>query len=140
MDTAVDPAEVAKYRDMMRHGRSLPSMATVAPPAPTTAKRRKKNPQVAGRFEDMNAFVDVTMAGLTRVEVNTWLTMFRYVDSKKQTVSVSVRTVAERAGANVRHVHKAIKLLTEKGLLERVKKGGINSGASVYRVHPTVTP
>ena len=140
MATGVDPAEVAKYREMMRGGRTLPSVETVGDQPTVQAKQRKRNPQSKGRFQELNAFVDVTMATLTRVEVTTWLTMYRYVDSKKNTVSLSVRTVSERAGANIRHIHKAIKSLSEKGLLERVKMGGINTGASVYRVHATVTP
>ena len=140
MDARVDPAEVAKCRAMLKNGGTMPSVeagrATVAQP---TAKR-KKNPHVAARFADMNAFVDVTMAGLTRAEVTTWFALFRYVDSRKQTVSVSVRTIAERTGTSYQHIHKAIASLIEKGLIERLKTGGINSGSSVYRVRPTVHP
>lgn len=88
----------------------------------------------------MNAFIDVTMAELTRAEVTTWFAIFRYIDSKKQTASVSVRTIAARTGTSYQHVHKAITSLIGKGLLERLKTGGINSGSSIYRVSPTAHP
>lgn len=131
--------EVAKYRKMLRNGGTMPSVEAPAP-TPEVLKPRKKNPHAAGRFGDMNAFIDVTMATLTRAEVTTWFAMFRYVDSKTQTVAVSVRTIADRSGTSFQHVHKAIASLLDKGLLERLKTGGINSGASVYKLKPTVHP
>lgn len=149
IDVALSP-EAAALREQLRNGGMLPASApgeTVDPLRnghrvldKSGAASRKKNPLAAARFGELNAFIDITMAGLTRAEVTTWFAMFRYVDSKKQTVSVSVRTIAERTGTSFQHVHKAIASLIDKGLLERLKTGGINSGSSVYRLRPTVHP
>ncbi|MBA4104967.1 MAG: hypothetical protein C0485_04335 [Pirellula sp.] len=105
--------------------------------AKTRAKSRK-NPQAAGRFRDLNSFIDQAMAGLTRAEIATWMTMFRYVDAKKGSVTVSIETIHRGTGTSIRHVHNAIRSLLAKGLIERLKVGGLNDGASVYRVHSTM--
>ena len=95
---------------------------------------KRKNPQAAGRFRELNSFIDLTMASLTRAEITTWLAMFRYVDAKKQTVTISIETISRGSGTSVRHVHRAIGSLLAKGLVKRLKVGGLNDGASVYRL------
>ena len=139
MATGVDPAEVAKYREMMRNGGTMPSVESGFAPVLNPVGKRKKNPQGAGRFADMNAFVDQTMASLTRAEIATWFALFRFNQSKSGTSRASVETIAQRAGTSKRHTMKAIASLMERGLVERVVTGGINRGSSVYRGNPLVT-
>lgn len=139
MATSVDPAEVARYREMMRGGRTLPSVGSSETlPVQATASR-KRNPKSMGRFQDINAFVDVTMAQLNRSELTTWLALFRFADGKTSVAQASVETIAARTGTSRQHTHKAIASLESKGLVERLRTGTVNSGASVYRIHALST-
>jgi predicted transcriptional regulator len=87
-----------------------------------------------GRFALLNAFVDFGMAGLNRREVAVWLVLYR--DARNGVAQTSYDGIAQRAGCDRRHVSRALRRLEELGLVEVVRRGGLNQGASSYRVCP----
>ena len=91
---------------------------------------RQKN---AGRFAVLNGFVDFTLAGLTRSEMAVWLVLYRDI-KPNGTARTSQADLARRTGSDGSTVRRAIKKLTDKGLLQIVRRGGIGRGASTYRV------
>lgn len=86
------------------------------------------------RFAVLNAFVDFTLAGLTRNEIATWLVLYR--DTRDGTARTSQADIARRAGVSDRTVRNAIRHLASKGLLRVVYRGGIGRGPSRYHVRP----
>ncbi len=117
-------------------------------PAPARPKGRKaskpagKSPkaQQAGRFAVLNAFVDVSMAGLPRAQITVWFVLFR--ETREGTARISVGQIANRAGVSYSKTVQAIKQLEERGLVEVVYRGGLNQGSSIYRAygHPRDPP
>ena len=134
MDTAVDPAEVAKYRDMMRNGRSLPSMAIVAPPAMPQHKPRKKTSQTTERFKTLNEFVDYSARLVDTTAQAVWMVLFRET-KPNGLASVSQGQIAERVGLSRRSAIRAVQTLENAKLITVVKRGKKNGGPSFYRVH-----
>ena len=135
MDAGVEAAEVAKYREMMRNGRTLPSI--VAPQTvPTTAKPRKKNPQAAGRFQVMNDFADTSAKSVSTTAQAAWWILFRETKSSGL-ASVSFNQVADAIGLQRRAAIRAIQELETAGLLTVVKRGSLNVGPSTYQIHAT---
>jgi hypothetical protein len=96
-----------------------------------------KGKATGDRFRILNAFVDGTLAGLSRSEIAVWLILFR--DTRDGTVRTSQENLAKRSGTSVRHVRKAIAELTAAGLLTVVFQGGLNRGPSRFRVNPLRT-
>lgn len=84
------------------------------------------------RFVVLNAFVDCSMAQLSKAEVATWLVLYR--DTRSGTATTSQADIARRIGASDRTVRNAIKRLGELGLLLVVRRGGLAQGPSKYRV------
>jgi hypothetical protein len=104
------------------------------PARPAKPKRRTRSE----RFATLNTFVDfgISEAGLTPAESLVWLILFR--DTKADgTARTAQRDVARRAGLDVRTVRRAVASLASRGMLRRVRRGRLNGGPSVYRVHPT---
>jgi hypothetical protein len=88
-----------------------------------------------GRFQCVNAFLDVTMAGLDRAELAVWLLLWR--DTKLDGLArTSQADLARRAGCNPRTVRRALAVLEVAGLVRVVCRGGLRKGLSVYRVDP----
>jgi hypothetical protein len=86
-----------------------------------------------GRFECINAFLDVTMANLDRAELAVWLLLWR--DTKPDGLARSSQSdLARRAGCNSRTVRRALVALQKVGLLTVVSQGGLPHRVSVYRV------
>jgi hypothetical protein len=103
------------------------------PPKPSKAK----GPTRAGRFQTINAFLDVTMAGLIPSERAAWLILWR--DTKRDGLArTSQADLARRAGITDRQIRKALAGLQRKGLLTIVHRGGLRRGSTVYRVHPLI--
>ena len=98
------------------------------------AKAGKPTRHTRDRFGTLNAFVDCTMADLSRAEALTWLVLWR--DTRNGTARTSADDIGRRIGASKRAVLTALQKLRDKGLLTRVYKGGLNRGPSTYRVHP----
>jgi DNA-binding MarR family transcriptional regulator len=85
----------------------------------------------------LNAFVDFTLAGLTRNEIAVWLVLYR--DTKDGTAGTSQADLARRAGVSDRTIRRALKRLEIAGLLKVVYRGGFRRGLTRYRVCPLKT-
>lgn len=102
------------------------------------AKGKPARRKAADRFAVLNAFVDVGMAGLSRVEMATWLVLYR--DTRDGTACTCMESIATRVGCSKRAVVEAVKRLRRRGLLIRVCKGNNLRGPSVYRLWPVPKP
>ena len=102
------------------------------------AKGKPGRRQTTDRFALLNAFVDVGMVGLSKVEAMAWLVLYR--DTRDGTACTSEESIATRVGCSKRAVAKAVGRLRRFGLLVQVFKGGINRGPSRYRVLPIPKP
>jgi CRP-like cAMP-binding protein len=101
-------------------------------PTPTAKPRRRTRSE---RFAVLNAFADYTLAGLGGAEAKVWLILFR--DTKANGLARTGQAdLARRAGLTVRGVQKTLDKLQTKGLVQVVRRGRLNTGPSVYRVHP----
>jgi len=96
-----------------------------------------KRKAAADRFATLNAFVDCSLAELSRSEIAVWLLLYR--DTRDGTARTSQENIAKRSGTSVRHVRKALASLTAAGLLTVVFQGGLNRGPSRFRVNPLGT-
>jgi len=108
----------------------------VLPPleAPARNKPKGKAGRRAGRFAILNRFIDVALRDLTRAETATWFVLYR--DTKHDgTAQTGQADIARRAGLSKRAVQTALQMLKAKGLVEVFRRGRLNSGASIYRVH-----
>jgi hypothetical protein len=122
-------------------GEELPPMDDDQPTPPDCRHRggtkgRTGNPRrkPAGRFAVLNAFVDFSLAGLSRAEIAVWLVLYR--DTRDGIARTSYDDLARRAGCNRRNVGRAIRRLERLGLLRIVHRGGFRRGVSRYRVRP----
>ena len=119
---------------------ALPPMRkSTATPRPNdkTPTRKANTPKgkTADRFRVLNEFVDCSLVGLSRVEIATWLTLYR--DTRNGTARTAQSDIANRLGASDRAVKRAVGKLLRVGLLTLVYRGGLNRGPSRYRVEPT---
>lgn len=113
----------------------LPAMTPAKPNAAEASKSaRGSKPNRAGRFQTLNAFVDVSIAGLCRGDIAVWLVLYR--DTKNGTARTGQTDIARHTGMSVRGVAKSLRRLEVAGLLRVVYRGGLNRGASRYRVLP----
>jgi predicted transcriptional regulator len=106
------------------------------PAPPAKAKRRGSR---AERFALLNAFVDLALAELTGAEAKVWLILFRDAKAKTGTARTGQADIARRAGLSRRGAQVALDKLTAKGMVQVVRRGRLNGGPSIYRVHPTGT-
>jgi hypothetical protein len=120
-------------------GEELPALDESSPrhaaerPAKAKEKRRRDNRRTAERFATLNAFVDFSMATLKPSERAAWLVLWR--DTKPNGVArTSGRDLARRCGICERSARYAIAALERRGLLRIVRRGGLRSGPSSYRV------
>ena len=103
-------------------------------PAKPIARRTTKR-QSSLRFEVLNAFVDLSMADLSRAELVVWFILYR--DTKPdRTASTSVSDMARRAGIDRRSVLRALKRLQDRQMLRVLRRGGLNRGPSSYCLFP----
>jgi len=84
------------------------------------------------RFALLNAFVDFTLADLSRSEIVVWLVLYR--DTRDGTARTSYDDLARRTGLNRRNVGRALRRLEGRGLVKVVHRGGLRRGASRYGV------
>lgn len=127
-----------------QHGGILPPDAVLRPdddegaatPAPTAKPKRRSRSE---RFAALNVFADFGLAGLTGAETKVWLILFRDTKAATGTARTGQADIARRAGLKPRMVRYAITSLEVKGMLHVVRRGRLNAGPSVYRVHPTGT-
>ena len=102
--------------------------------SPDGAKPSKPTKRTADRFRVLNAFVDCTAAELNRSEILVWFVLYR--DTRDGIACTSQADIARRAGIDDRTVRRAIRRLEREMLLKTVYRGGLNRGASKYRVLP----
>jgi len=98
-----------------------------------TRKGSAKRTAAGQRFKTLNAFVDCSLAELSRAEALTWLVLFR--DTRDGTARTSATDIARRIGTSRRAVTDALASLRRRGLLTLLYRGGINRGVSVHRVN-----
>jgi len=108
-----------------------PMRDETAKPEPKTSD--KKTPKRdAGRWNELNTFIDITMRDLTPAQTAVWLTLFR---DERKSVSKSAQTdIAKRCGLSRESVSRAIVELERRGLVQTIRQGGLNRGFSWYRV------
>lgn len=115
-----------------------PRKPDVEPPPKLTGKEQRESQTKAkttsNRFAEINAFVDFSMVGLTRVQLATWFVLWR--DTRDGTVRTSASDIARRIGASRRAVTDAMAQLRKWRLLTVISQGGMNRGISVQKVHP----
>lgn len=100
-------------------------------------RRPRSGVSGAGRFDEINRFVDQTMAGLSRAEALVWLTLWR--DARKGRSRTSYSRLASRVGVNRSTVSRALKTLRTRGLIRVIYAGGYGRGTTIYgleSVHP----
>ncbi len=126
----------------MTEPRILPGCAVLPPmelPKPKQepskkAEQPKRKKETAGRFAVINAFADMTLAGLDRSEIAVWLLLWR--DTKPDGLAkTSQANLAQRAGVTERTARRAIGSLQRAKLLTVTYRGGLRRGVSTYRVH-----
>jgi hypothetical protein len=104
-------------------------------PKPAKASRPKRKRSSAGRFQSINAFIDVTMARLAPAQRAVWFILWR--DTKPTGLAgTSQASLARRAGVSDRAVRSALRVLEQAGLVIVVRRGSLRRGPSTYRVHP----
>ncbi len=86
------------------------------------------------RFTIVNAMIDQHLAALKASDAILWLVLWRFVDSKSGTVTISHSRLAELAGMTRRGVVKAITRMTAAGYVKRVRKGGPDHSSNIYRL------
>ena len=94
--------------------------------------RSKPKGKTGERFALLNAFIDFTLADLTRAEIAVWLILYR--DTREGTARTSITDIARRAGCDRSTVFRALNRLERAGLVKIVHRGGLGRGASRYRV------
>lgn len=124
-----------------QHGGILPPDATLRPdkePAgPALRPKAKHRGRRGERFAALNAFTDCALADLTGAETKTWLILFRDSKAATGTARTGQADIARRAGLEPRTVRRALASLEAKGMVHVVRRGRLNAGPSVYRLHPT---
>lgn len=104
--------------------------------APARSTSPKKGRRRGERFATLNAFIDFTLASLTRAETKVWMILFR--DTKANGLARTGQAdIARRAGLTSRMVRYALASLEAKGMVRLVRRGRLNGGPSAYRLHPT---
>ena len=124
--------------NVLRGCSTLPPMEPPRPRQGAASSKGSEKPKrtavTSNRFGELNAFVDCSMADLTRAEALTWLVLWR--GTKNGTVRTSARDIARRIGASREAVTTALAKLRKCGLLRLVHQGGMVGGVSVYHVEP----
>jgi DNA-binding transcriptional ArsR family regulator len=107
--------------------------------APTDAEPKRKPGRGGGavrrRFVLFNGFVDCELARLGPVDVAVWLVLYRH-GQRDGTATAAVSDLARRTGYADRAVRQALRRLWDRGLIDRVKRGTLAGGPSVYRLLP----
>ena len=124
------------------HGGMLPPDATFCadvdePARPASPSKPKRRSGKGERFAVLNAFVDAALAELTGAEAKVWLILFRDTKAATGTARTGQSDIARRAGIDIRTVRYVLVALEAKGMIRVVRRGRLNGGPSVYRIHST---
>jgi len=124
-----------------QHGGILPPDAVFRPDddnaAATVPTAKPKRHTRSERFAMLNAFADFGLAGLTGAETKVWLILFRDAKAATGTARTGQTDIARRAGLKPRMVRYALSSLEAKGMVQVIRRGRLNAGPSIYRMHPT---
>jgi|GEM_PF-1455838 len=106
--------------------------------APDTRPRPKRkagrgNGAVRRRFILFNTFVDCALAQLGAVEVAVWLVLYRH-GQRDGTATAAISDLVRRTGYADRAVRQGLRRLRDRGLIDRVKRGTLTGGPSIYRL------
>lgn len=102
-------------------------------PRKSSKGSKPKGKRATGQFATLNAFLDFSIAKLSRSEALVWLVLFR--DTKRDGLARTAQAdIARRIGADERTVKRAIIHLRKVKLLQVVKRGNLWTGPSAYRV------
>jgi len=123
-------------------GAVLPPLETgdAAEPAPTRSAARKGGRRSrrgsrrhAERWRLVNRFLDDDAGSMSRGAVLVWLALWR--DTKADGMAcASIGNLAGRIRGSRNTVCRALSSLESRGLVEVVRRGSVNGGATVYRV------
>jgi hypothetical protein len=134
------------FQDILSAGGVLPpahsheGVSSRAPPLKSRSER-----EGAHRFETLNRFIDSSARSVSVTAQAAWTVLYRDVKPSGR-ACIAQTQVAECMGVSRRTACRALKELENAGLISVVKRGGLNRGANVYRVHgtparvPPVTP
>lgn len=130
------------YSQILDGGKILPPMQPPVAADAVVGPSSQVNSVKPSRFTVLNRFIDESVRLLTNAEAATWFVLFRNV-KPNGLACMAHSQIAEKLGCDRRTVARALKKLEAKGLITVVKRGGLNRGSNVYRVHATprrVTP
>ena len=103
-----------------------------APPAKRKPSRRGNT--VRRRFALLNAVADAALPRFKgRAELAAWLVLFRHAKADG-IATASAADLARRAGCSESAMRRALKRLRKAGLVERIKRGTLAGGPSVWRL------
>ena len=125
-----------------QHGGTLPPDAVLRPEddEETASRAPPAKPKLRSRSERfvmLNAFADFGLGGLSGAETKVWLILFRDTKAATGTARTGQADIARRAGLKPRTVRHALATLHAKGMVHVVRRGRLNAGPSIYRLHPT---
>ena len=121
MVSIIPPGEVLRAKET----------SDASPEGPPKSPSRKPKAS-SDRFSSINAFVDITMKGLTRAEALVWVTLWR--DTRNGLARPSMGYLARRVGCDRRTICRALRELCRRGLVELVRRGAKGGGTNVYRL------
>jgi DNA-binding MarR family transcriptional regulator len=98
--------------------------------AKTVATKRKSS---GDRWARLNQFVDSLMKDMTHAQRGTFVYMFRH--ERNGTVATSVRQIANGTGMDKSSVQRALTQLTQRGIVEVVKKSKSHGSPSIFRLN-----
>ncbi len=107
--------------------------AAARPKRPKRSRSNARAGAVRQRFALLNAFLDLALPHLTRAEAAAWLLLYRHA-KPDGIATASVADLARRTGCDESAIRRALKRLRENGLVERIKRGSLAGGPSVWRL------
>ena len=118
-----------------RAQRALNAKQANARKAKAKAQRQRDTGGNRRRWQTFNAFCDLDKkaGGLRPSDTALWCVLFRHAD-RRGVVTLSQNRMALYTGLSARGVRYALQRLIERGLLERLKRGGPNSGLAAFRM------
>ncbi|NOT01126.1 MAG: hypothetical protein HOP29_10910 [Phycisphaerales bacterium] len=122
---AMEPAGAAMVRGNGRGSGGADAKRSGRPGGRGEAVRR--------RFGLLNAFIDLGMPHLPRSALAAWLALYRHA-KPDGTVTASVGDLARRCGCSCRAMQDALGRLQASGCVERLKRGSLAGGPSVWRL------
>lgn len=129
----IPPGEVLPPMDLgERPARTQRRNSTDAKPKPKR-KPSRGGGAVRRRFALLNGFVDLELAKLGPVDVAVWLVLYRH-GQRDGATTAAVSDLSRRTGYCEAAVRRAIRRLRRCRLIDRVKRGTLAGGPSVYRL------